>query len=464
LGFFRLPASRIGRRRWNMNLARLKWVALGAVVLLFLFVEYARYNLYPYFDAWSGRLLMDLAILAVCLFLFGAVFHFANRMHEGLERKNRELEALHRAALDIYGELSLDTVLHKTVDQARQLLEARYGAVSVVDQKGELRQFATTGVGPHSKQQIGAPPEGKGLLGMVLQEGQRLRLSDMTEHPRSAGFPKHHPEMKSLLAVPITCRSPFRGNLYVADKRGGGDFNREDEETLLRFATEAAIAIDNTYLHQRLQDLAVAEERSRIGREMHDGMAQILAYVNTKAQAAREFLERGKGERAGAQLEELASAAREVYTDVREGILALRTQAGPERPLSLALVEFIQTWQDLSSITAELEIDDDLDLEPNMELQLLRIVQEALANVRKHSNALFTRVELRQEKDILQVVVQDDGDGFDPARRERGRFPRFGLTIMRERAESIGGRLNLESWPGKGTRVSIEMPLGTKTS
>ncbi len=442
-----------------MNLSRLKWAFLATLVVLFVFVEFARYNLLPFLDSWQGRLVMDLVILFGSLFFFGFVFDLVSRMHGRLQRQNRELLALHRSALDIYGDLSLDTLLQKVVNQASQLLEARFGAVSVIDEHGQIQEFITSGLSPEERQRIGDPPAGRGLLGVVLHEGRRLRIDRIGEDPRSAGLPPNHPPMDSLLAVPILCKGPFRGNLYLAERNSGGGFSQEDEETLQRFATAAAIAIDNAHLHERLNSLAVAEERLRIAREMHDGMAQVLAYVNTKAQAVKEYLDRGRTDQASRQLQQLAGAAREVYTEAREGIQALRTELGPDRSFRQALEEYLEGWRQRSGIAGSLTIEHELQLPATVELQLLRILQEALSNARKHSGASEVRLDLRSVDGRLQAQIEDNGRGFDPAALKRSDFPRFGLAIMRERAESVGGRLEVESRPTGGTRVRIEIPL-----
>ena len=346
----------------SVALIRLKWAFLVTLLVLFVFVEFARYNLRSFLDTWSGRLMMDLVILVGGVFFFGVVFNLVSRLQMRLERQNRELLALHWAALDIYGEVSLGTVLQKVVDQARQLLEATYGAIAVYDDKGLMKEFMTSGMTDEVKEGIGTPPEGRGLLGVVLRQGQRIRLPDVARDPRSIGFPPNHPDMHSLLAIPIVCKGPFRGNLYVAEKITALEFAPEDEETLVRFATAAAIAIDNAHLNQRLRTLAVAEERVRIAREIHDGMAQILAYVNTKAQAVKAYLDKDKPEQASAQLEQLASAAREVYTDAREGIMALRTRVGPDQPLGEALRDYVERWEMQSGITSSLEIEGEIQV------------------------------------------------------------------------------------------------------
>ena len=112
-----------------------------------------------------------------------------------------------------------------------------------------------------------------------------------------------------------------------------------------------------------------------------------------------------------------------------------------------------------SGISARLEVEGNLDLPSTVELQLLRIIQEALSNARKHAEAETARVRLERFDDRLLATIEDDGTGFDPSTRVRGDFPRFGLAIMKERAESIGGSMELDSSPGGGTRVKIAIPI-----
>jgi signal transduction histidine kinase len=382
-----------------------------------------------------------------------------------LERDRRELVALHRGARDIYDELGLDHVLQKVVEHALPLVEARYGALSVMDDDGRIRAFVTSGSDLATRTRIGDPPSGHGLLGVPLNDGQALRVAEIGADPRSVGFPEHHPPMKTLLAVPVPCKSPFRSNLYVAEKASGRRFNADDEATLTRFALTAGLAIDLSYTHRSLTGVAVGEERVRIAREMHDGMAQVLAYVNTKAQAVREFMVRGRHDEAREQLDQLAEAARQVSIEVREGILALRTEVSRERSLSVVLAEYVERWRGREEIEVHLDVDPEVRFPGIVELQLLRIVQEALSNVRKHARAENAWVRLaRVKRGSVVLEVRDDGRGFDPAfTDERGgeRLPRFGLAIMQERAQAIGGTIEFDSQPSRprgGTRVRVELP------
>jgi signal transduction histidine kinase len=440
-----------------MTLNRLRAISILIPIAGVLLLELVRYAMIGTVS-WEQRIVLDLLYIVAIVAFAAVIFRYVARMQGQLRRRNEELLALHSAGLDVTAELSLEVVLKKVVEQARRLVGAKYGAVSVVDRDNRIVSFITSGITAEERAAIGPPPVGHGLLGVVLREGQRLRLGDLTKHPKSQGFPAHHPPMRSLLAVPIPCKGPFLGNLYLTDKDGSGLFTADDEETLVRFALQAALAIDNAHLHEQVADLAVAQERLRIAHEMHDGLAQVLGYVNTKVQAAEMYLKREKTEEAGAQLRELATSARQAYSDVRESIVGLRTLPGPSRSLDDVLREYLDRWEEMSRVSTSLRIDASVQLRPSQELQIVRIVQEALTNVRKHAKATHARVEITREGDTLVALVADDGLGFNAEARARGEFPQFGLSTMRERAESIGGTLTIDSSPGAGTRVRFELP------
>jgi signal transduction histidine kinase len=441
-----------------VTLRQLRWLAIVAPIVVVALLELARVTTIGVTSIGS-RIVLDGLVAAALVIVSTYMVRAVGRMQHRLERHNQELLALHGAGLDVTAELSLDVVLNKVVDRARTLVGSRYGALSVVNADGSIQTFITAGVAPDERARIGPPPVGHGLLGVVLNEGERLRLPDIGKDPRSYGFPPNHPVMHSLLAVPISCKGPFVGNLYLSEKEGGGEFTPGDEETLERFAVQAAIAIDNAHLHRQVADLAVAQERLRIAHEMHDGIAQVLGYVNTKVQAAIEYLRQEKKEEGLVQLRELAAAAREAYGDVREAIVDLRTLPGTARAFDDVLREYIDRWKEQSGVDARLVIEGDLVVPNGIELQLVRIIQESLTNVRKHAKATMAMIEVRRHDGKLLITVSDDGAGFAQAGLSRRVFPRFGLSTMRERAESIGGTFSIESTPGGGTVVSVEVPM-----
>jgi signal transduction histidine kinase len=454
-----IPAYPFDGADLQVILKHLRWLGIVAPIVLVLLLELVRIATIGAVSLQS-RLLLDGLVVAAFVLISIFTVRAIGKMQSRLERHNEELLALHGAGLDVSAELSLDAVLNKVVERARMLVGARYGALSVVNNDGSIQTFLTSGITPEQRARVGAPPVGHGLLGVVLREGKRLRLPDIGKDPRSYGFPPNHPAMHSLLAVPITCKSPFVGNLYLSEKQGRAEFTASDEATLERFAVQAGIAIDNAHLHRQVADLAVAQERLHIAHEMHDGIAQVLAYVSTKVQAATEYIRRGDSEAGTAQLRELAAAAREAYGDVRESIVDLRTLPGPTSSFEEVLREYVDRWKEQTGISTQLVVEGDLVLPMGTELQLVRIIQESLTNVRKHSRAATARVDIRRLSGKLLLSVSDDGVGFTPGgARSRGIFPRFGLTTMRERAESIGASFSIESTPGSGTTVRVEIPL-----
>ena len=161
------------------------------------------------------------------------------------------LRALFAAGLAVTSELSLDTLLHRLVDAAAELTGARYAALGVIDANGaELEQFITHGIDDELRAEIGALPHGRGILGVLIRDAKPLRLHDLTEDPRSVGFPPGHPPMHSFLGVPILLRGVAYGNLYLTEKQDGEDFTIEDEEIVTLLAGQAAVAIENARLYE----------------------------------------------------------------------------------------------------------------------------------------------------------------------------------------------------------------------
>jgi signal transduction histidine kinase len=255
------------------------------------------------------------------------------------------------------------------------------------------------------------------------------------------------------------------GNLYLADD-AGVRFDARSEETLERFAALAAVAIENANLHQQVRVMAITEERERIAREMHDSLAQVLGYVNTKVQATSVLLEHGRIEDATRNLDQMGMAARDAYADVREGILSLRTSLHEDRGLVDTLRDFLQLWEDQSGVRTELDADSLTAgaLSDLAEVQLLRIVQEALTNVRKHANATKVAVSVRQEQGGIVTRVADNGQGIATTGRPTFGVPQFGMSTMRERAEALGGTLEVESQAHSGTTIIVRLPAGANTN
>jgi signal transduction histidine kinase len=208
--------------------------------------------------------------------------------------------------------------------------------------------------------------------------------------------------------------------------------------------------------------LAMLQEREQLARELHDTLGQVFAFVNTQGQTVRRLLSRGDVATADELVARLVEVAREADVDIRESILGLRETLS-ERGLFPALAHYLRQYEKNYGIHTELEVAETLTdgaFEAQVEVQLLRIVQEALTNVRKHAGARRVRVAFAVEAGRATVTVEDDGRGFDPGTHDDGLGEHVGLRVMRERAEGVGGTVRVDSAPGRGTCVTVDVPVG----
>lgn len=449
----------------RFSLGQIRVLGFLVPILLLAGLEAIRRWLVPHWFEGTEGLILYLILVAVGSAIFSLiVFRLVQGYAARLEGQHREMVALHESSLAIQRNLDVQDVLQGVVEEARHLCGAQYGALSYLNDAGGVAAFLTSGISPAERAAIGPEPTGHGVLGIVLNEGQSLRLDRIADHPAAIGFPRHHPVMNALLAVPIQGRQRILGNLYIADGDPAFRFTAENEETLHRFAGLAALALENARLHAQVQALATTAERERIAREMHDGAAQVLGYVITKAQATRAQVESGNVERASTSLRQMEDAARDAYADIRESILGLRTSLGEGNDLETVIRDYVQIWQDQSGIAATLRVDPRVvdRLSSLAEVQLLRIVQEALTNVRKHAEATDVEITIafEERQGAIVATIRDNGHGLrDPDATGAG-VPRFGLTSMRERAESIRGTFAIASEPGHGTTIRVSLPDG----
>lgn len=212
---------------------------------------------------------------------------------------------------------------------------------------------------------------------------------------------------------------------------------------------------------EQKQALARSQEREVLARDLHDALSQDLSFINVEAQAVCDLLAAGQVEQASVDLQRLAKIAREAQVDVRGQITRLSLDALSKDGFLGALRQFVNSFWSMYGIPAELFVSQDshqYSLEPSAEVHLLRIVQEAFTNIRKHANARNVRVVLENPPGRIVLSVEDDGVGFDQAQNAAGRAT-FGLRFMSQRAAEMGGCVTVHSRPDAGTRVVVEVPV-----
>ncbi|MHB8513622.1 MAG: GAF domain-containing sensor histidine kinase [Actinomycetota bacterium] len=365
----------------------------------------------------------------------------------------RRQQALVEAGLALTSEHSLPKLLEKIVQLACSVSGARYGALGVIDESGTgLGQFLTHGVTEEERRAIGDLPRGRGILGILIREATPLRLKNISDDPRSVGFPPNHPPMKTFLGVPLSIRGKTFGNLYLTEKAGGEEFSKDDEQVVITLAAQAAIAIENASLEAQVQRLAIIEERERIAKELHDDIVQSLFAEGMSLEAARGFV--NDPAKVDARLSQAVDNIDRVIRDLRGYIFGMRPGSAADRHLEEALIELVSTYEQSANI--EVKVDSDVAaLLAGKAQQLIQAAREALSNAVRHSNGSKIKVSLVRLGDTAVFSVEDNGTGFDLEAAER---KGNGLRNLLDRAEAMSGSLQI-MLTEPGTKIMISIPL-----
>ena len=367
-------------------------------------------------------------------------------------------EALSDAVLAIAAEHAVEPVLQKLVDAARELAGARYAAIGVPDGEGGFGRFITSGMSDELIASLGELPRQHGMLGAMLESAVPQRTADIRQDPRFRGWwPRTHPSMSSFLGVPIgSGGGTVAGAFYLTDKEGAAEFSDADQELIETFAAHAALALENARLHERSRELSIVEERNRLARELHDAVTQKLFGLVLAAESGAALIDRD-AEQAGVQLELVRELAREAMEELRSVIVHLRPAALESQGLAVALGKHVDVLRRTHKRAIALSIEGDAPVAAAVEGDAFRIAQEALHNALRHAGARARiAVTVRCEPGHLELTVIDDGSGFDSGAADL-RARRLGLTTMAERARAAGGTLAIESTPGAGTTVRLDV-------
>ncbi|WP_037905849.1 GAF domain-containing sensor histidine kinase [Actinacidiphila yeochonensis] len=375
------------------------------------------------------------------------------------------IEAVSAAILAMNRRLEVREVLQTIVTSARELLGAEYAALGVPDDRGGFAQFVVDGVSDAQWKAIGPLPRQHGVLAAMLEEATPQRLTDVREFASFAGWPAAHPVMRDFIGMPVMDGEDVLGAVFLANKicpkpsdQGGCAFTQEDEDLLRLLADHAAIALTNARLHERSRELTLAGERARIAHELHDAVSQKLFSLRLTAQAAAALVDADPA-RAKREIREVTALAAEAADELRAVVVELRPAALDEDGLVATLRTQAGVLDRVHAARVTFHASQVGALPAAQEEALLRVAQEATHNALRHAGAGTVAVTLEGLGKRALLRVADDGRGFDPdAVRRSGRH--LGLASMRDRADSVGGRLAVQSEPGKGTVVEMEVPGG----
>jgi signal transduction histidine kinase len=369
--------------------------------------------------------------------------------------RDQVLYRVSQVVLAVARQQSVHDVLQMIVRSARSLADARYAALGVPDDHGGFAEFVVDGIPENQRKAIGPLPRQHGMLGVLLREGQPLRLADIRADPRFEGWwPDAHPELKDIIGVPIRDDSAVLGIIFAANAGRPGGFTQADEELLALFAAHAAIALTNARLYERGRQLSVLEERGRLARDLHDAVSQKLFSIRVKARAASMLVSRDPAQ-AAAEMESVAALGGEALAELRAVIDGLAPPGIADGGLAESLRQYALLAGKAHGVRVLFASADLPALGVQRDAAVYRVAQEALHNALRHSGAAEVQVSLGRGPKRVTLDVTDDGRGFLPAAASGG----LGLASMRERAAAAGASLTIRSAPGKGTRVRLAVPL-----
>jgi signal transduction histidine kinase len=367
-----------------------------------------------------------------------------------IEQRRQELDALYRADEELFRHLEVDQVFQALVDIAVEILHADKGSLFYRDDQTEkLIPRAAKGLKPETLEQMQSSTE-DGTVGWVLATGQPSIVHNVRDEPHVARWITDAEGIQSFMHIPIKIEDAIYGvfNVDYMEPRG---FGTEEQRLFTALAQRAALAIEQAQLQDQAQQAAVFEERQRLARDLHDAVTQTLFSASIIAEVLPQLWE---------QDPKVGLSRLEVLRELTKGALAeMRTLLIELRPAAIAEADLVELMRQLAESTTgraripvDLQVDGECDFTPEAKIVLYRIAQEALNNVAKHAKATRAAIRLVCEEQKVELTIEDDGVGFDT-----GSVPpdHLGLEIMRERAESIGAELAIESGQNKGARITL---------
>ncbi len=366
--------------------------------------------------------------------------HTASAILESHRLRAREETAFREMDRAMREDLSARELLERLLQQMMSACSAEGGAIFLWDaERNHVEPWVKAGDAPSDV-----------LARTIIREG------------RAASFQGEPPRPAYAIGAPMRVGSRVHGAVVLTRSIQAGGFRTRQLNLLSTLTSSAALVVRNTQLYARSEEAAISEERTRIAREIHDGLAQDLAFLVLKASAAQKLLSRGEERGLQKELREITDQLRQDAREVRRVIFALRPLDIEALGFLPALDKFIQGFSQANEVQVEFQMRGDFSrLPPKLETALFRLVQEALNNVRKHAHAHHAWVELECDERQAFLRIRDDGQGFDVSEARRVALMRgsLGLIQMQERAERAGGKFSITSLPGEGTGIEATLPV-----
>ncbi len=417
-------------------------------------------------------------------------------------RQRRRLQALYKLAAEVASLRDLQRVLDTALRHCLSLTESQFGFIGLNTADGSAMDVAAIqgfDAMPEFYQRFHLIPLRPNIFARAVLENRPVRSSDAAIDPARVGQPSGHPPVRTFLGVPLRLRGRVAGMIGVANRPS--EYSAEDQDLLTAYASHVAIAIQNARLYEELKaaksdleeqvaartsELAEAKEalaqkaaqlqmllietvnvqereRERIAHDMHDGVNQLIIGAMLEVKAARERLRSGEREPVERALSQIRSVLGQVDGELKRLIFDLRPPTLDALGLADSITRYAERFLISTGTDCAVRVSGPTRrLPPHVEIGVYRVMQEALNNVALHSGARRVQLSLDFSDGLVQLVVTDDGRGFDVKAGRNGQH--LGLLGMRERAERLDGELRIDSNPGVGTCVTLRVPAAPGAS
>jgi signal transduction histidine kinase len=382
------------------------------------------------------------------------------KSYDNLERqvadRTKELATLNRLAAVVSQSLNLTEIINNALDEALEITGMTAGQAFILDKETEeLLLSAYRGISDRLAFYTNRMPLGATTAGLAAQKGRPV-FRKVVDYPKGRLKDLVWNEgIQLVVSIPLMSKGETLGAIDLG-ARSLRLIGPDELSLLAAIGHQIGVAVENAQLYAQAQQLAIVQERNRLARDLHDSVMQSLYGMTMYSEAAVRQLESGQVSMAANHLHEIQSTAQEALREMRLLIFELRPSILEQEGLTVALRSRLESVEERVGMETTIEIDPDIHLSAEIEQELYRVAQEALNNALKHANANRIAVRLLEEHQTITLEISDDGTGFHPtAVGERGGF---GFRGMKERVARLGGELAIQSTPGKGTKIRVEVP------
>ncbi|RMD69150.1 MAG: HAMP domain-containing protein [Gammaproteobacteria bacterium] len=374
---------------------------------------------------------------------------------ERLAQKNRSLQILYDVAASINVSRDLNDLLARFLHTLKDMVEAKAATVRLLTEDGRMQLVASLGLSQEVREREKILSAKHCLCGSAIVEGEAVRQQSIRQCHAAMGHPCLPDTDMEMVAIPLQYRGKILGVYNLFGEKGKMTSGEDMKELLTSIGRHLGMAIEKSRLDSETRRLALMQERSRLAHELHDSLAQTLASLRFQVKMLDETLQQDGYTHVAKEVRGIKAGLEQAYRELRELLVHFRAPLD-ERGLVPALESMVDKFKKNTGISVFFQkACEDVNLPPDMEMQVLRIASEALTNVKKHSQAHTVRLMLRCDKEgRFQLLVEDDGIGIREAKEET-EGEHIGHRIMRERARRLGGEIKVESEVGEGTRVLL---------